>query len=105
MCFPILEQTSVRVIPSIVEAIVRQNVTLTTLTTGTPNVTILQKKNELTGEFEDTSFSKYSVLNSTVTLYSLLVIDSGEYKACVFDLPRNRACASFSLTVTGSYFV
>jgi len=98
-----LERTSVSVTPSIIEAIVRQNVILTTQTTGMPNVTILQKKNELTGEYEDVSLGKYSVLNNAVTLYSLLVIDAGEYKACVYNLPRNRACASFSLTVTGSY--
>jgi len=81
-------------------------VILTTLTTGAPNVTILQKRNIQTGIFEDVPLGKYSVLNNIVTVYSVLMIDSGEYRACVYNLPRNRACgSSFSLTVTGILYV
>ena len=100
--FALTEQAAID-LPDRIEAVIGHNVTVHAMIHGGSHIT-LQKKNKATEEFETLHIGKYSVLNSTITIYSLSAEDKGEYRACVSSslILSNTACTNFTIVVTGT---
>ena len=101
--FSFTEQAVIDLSDHHIEAIIGYNVSIDAVVRGGSLIT-LQKKNKETGEYETLHRDKYSVLNSTITIYSLLAEDKGEYRACITNsmILSNTACTNFTIVVTGT---
>ena len=102
-CIPACIERAAIDLPDKIEEVIGQNVTINAVIRGGSHIT-LQKGNKAAGKFEYLYTSKYSVSNSTITIYFLSAVDGGEYRACVSSLviPSNIGCTDFTITVTGS---
>ena len=67
-----------------------------------PTTITLQKKNA--GGFVDYPTIRYSVIDlRIISIPSLLLNDSGQYRACVENSHANIGCDDFEIQITGNY--